>query len=152
VNTLATGFRALAAAGALLLLGLGQPAQAEGWGYALANEIMSPFCPGRALAEGPSPQAEDLRRWILEQEAAGVSQEAVEAELYAAWGDELRQSPRASGVGLLAYAIPAVAFVVGGGVLLVLLRRKQKPAEEGAATPALDPDLERLLEEELSQR
>jgi len=154
VSSPAKTLRHLALVAALASLGAGAAEATDGWGYELADEIMSPFCPGRALAECPSPQAEDLRRWILDQEASGVSREAVEAELYAAWGDGLLQSPRASGVGLLAYAVPAAAVAVGGGVLLTLLRRKREPAAAAAADPAspLDPDLERQLDEELSDR
>ena len=63
----------------VLLLGLALPATAdpaepEGWAYELSHEIMSPFCPGRSLADCPSPQAESLRAWILVQEATGRSQ------------------------------------------------------------------------------
>ncbi|MGI9431422.1 MAG: cytochrome c-type biogenesis protein CcmH, partial [Myxococcota bacterium] len=85
----------------------------ESWGYELANELMSPFCPGRALAECPSPNADKLRAWILEQEKAGVSRADVEAELYTKWGDSLRQAPRPEGVGLIAYAIPVLVVIAG---------------------------------------
>ena len=57
---------------ALAAAGPGAAAAEEGWGYELANELMSPYCPGRALAECPSPQAGELRQWILDQERAGV--------------------------------------------------------------------------------
>ena len=132
---------------------LASPAGAEeGYGYALANELMSPFCPGRALAECPSPQADELRLWILDQETAGRSREAVEAELYQAWGDQLLQAPRAEGVGLVAYAVPVVVVVLGGGLVALFLRRQGR-ASAPAAAPGdpLDPEVERLLERELAE-
>jgi cytochrome c-type biogenesis protein CcmH/NrfF len=112
----------------LLALGLAGPAgsetaQDESWAYALAHELMSPYCPGRTLAECPSPQADELRLWILERARAGASRAEVEEELYRNFGDQLRQAPRAEGIGLIAYAVPGV-FVVAGAVLLgVFLRR-----------------------------
>jgi cytochrome c-type biogenesis protein CcmH len=144
------------AALALLLLVLAGSAAGEEprpWGYDLANELMSPFCPGRALAECPSPQATEMRGWILEQERAGVTREAVEAELYRVWGDKLRQAPRAEGFGLVAYAIPAVLITGGGALVALFLRRQRDVAADAEAAgrrlAPVDPELERLLDEEL---
>ena len=112
----------------LLALALAAPAAAEAppapeWAYAMAHQLMSPFCPGRTLAECPSPEADKLRLWILDRARAGATQPEVEAELFASFGDQLRQAPRAAGFGLVAYAVPAL-FVVAGALLLgVFLRR-----------------------------
>jgi cytochrome c-type biogenesis protein CcmH/NrfF len=141
---------------ALLALALvaatASPAAAEqGWGYELANELMSPYCPGRALAECPSPQAGELRQWILDQESAGVPRAQVEAQLFQRWGDQLRQAPRATGVGLVAYLIPIFVLIAGGGLVALFLRRQREGAAP-SAVPRLapvDPDLERQLEDEL---
>ena len=84
---------------------------------------MSPYCPGRALAECPSPQADQLRLWIIDQARAGATRAEVEAELAANYGDQIRQTPRAEGIGLVAYAVPAAALVVGGAFLAFYLRR-----------------------------
>ena len=125
----------------------------SGWGYRLSKEIMSPYCPGRSLSDCPSPQAGELREWIVEQENAGVSRDEVEEELLRVFGDQLLQAPRAEGMGLVAYLIPAAAFAAGG-VLVALFLRRQRPEDggsESASAPGapLDPDLERLVEEEL---
>ncbi len=138
--------------GVALLAAAPAGAEESEWGYALANELMSPYCPGRALAECPSPQAEELRGWILDQERAGVSREQVEAQLYAQWGDSLLQAPRAEGVGLVAYFIPGVVILAGGALVAVFLRRQRRePAERPAPArlAPVDDDLERQVEEEL---
>jgi cytochrome c-type biogenesis protein CcmH/NrfF len=100
----------------------------ERWAYDLAHDLMSPFCPGRSLAECPSPQADQLRLWIIEQARAGVTREEVEAELAANFGDQIRQTPRAEGIGLVAYAVPAGFVVVGAALLAFFLRRSGSPA------------------------
>ena len=144
---------------ALLVLGLAlgagvAGAEPEGWAYVLANELMSPFCPGRTLAECPSPQAEELRLWIIVQEAAGRSQGEVEEELYARFGDVIRSAPEPKGIGISAYALPIAVFVGGGFVVVFVLRRiTAKPAAlseggPGAAVPPLDAEFERLIDEE----
>jgi cytochrome c-type biogenesis protein CcmH len=100
-----------------------EPAEKDQWAYDLAHDLMSPYCPGRALAECPSPQADQLRLWIIDQARAGATRSEVEAELAANFGDQIRQTPRAEGIGLVAYAVPAAALVAGGAFLAFYLRR-----------------------------
>jgi cytochrome c-type biogenesis protein CcmH/NrfF len=146
---------AMALALLLLLVARTLPAQAadekSGWSYQLSREVLSPYCPGRALSDCPSPQAAELREWIVEQEKAGVSKAEVEEELFRVFGDELRQAPRAEGMGLVAYLIPVAAFAAGGVLVALFLRRQRSMADrsEPARAAAPDPALERLVEEEL---
>jgi cytochrome c-type biogenesis protein CcmH len=114
---------------------------------------MSPYCPGRALSDCPSPQAAELREWIVEQENAGISRSEVEQELFRIFGDQLLQAPRAEGMGLMAYLIPALVFAAGGALVVFFLRRQRSSIAAGESAPAPDappdPDLEQLVEEEL---
>ncbi len=119
------------------------------WAYAVANELMSPYCPGRTLADCPSDQAAQLRRWILDQEQKGRSRADVESELYARYGDVIRQAPRPDGFGLAAYVIPTVAFLAGGTLVGLFLRRQRSALAAPHAAVPLDPELDRLIEEEM---
>jgi cytochrome c-type biogenesis protein CcmH/NrfF len=129
----------------------------EGWAYEVAAELMSPFCPGRTLADCPSDQAKSLVLWIVVQEAAGRTRADVEEELFARYGEVMRPAPRAEGIGLTAYVIPALAFAGGGalvGAFLMRQTRARQAAEAvAAAVPALppDPELERLVDQELAR-
>jgi cytochrome c-type biogenesis protein CcmH/NrfF len=133
---------------------------APAWSYAMAHDLMSPYCPGRTLAECPSPQATELRFWILTQAAAGASEAEVNAMLTDRFGDVLLAAPRAEGWGLAAYVIPIAFFLIGGPVVVLVIRRlvagggsKAPPEAESkvAASGASDPDLERQLEIELGE-
>ena len=133
----------------------GEETQPEGWAYELAGYLMSPYCPGRTLSDCPSPQAQDLRMWIIVQEAAGQSRAEVEEQLYARFGDMIRPAPRAEGFGLAAYAIPVAGFL-GGGLLVALFLRRQtarggEPGGAPAPAGALDPELERMVDEDLAR-
>jgi len=148
--------RSAAVASAVLALALASPAAAEetgGWAYRYFGEVMSPFCPGRTLAACTSPQADELRMWILSQEQAGRSQEDVHQELVERYGDVILSAPRAQGFGVAAYLIPMVIFLAGGLLVGVFLWRQTRAAAEQAAgaPPAvpLDPDIERAIDEEL---
>ena len=133
------------------------------WGYALAHELMSPFCPGRTLAACTSGQADELRQWILLQEAAGASREEVIETLYQRYGEMIRSTPEAKGWGLAAYVVPIFALLAGGAVVAFGLRRMvgragalpsgaslaASPAASVALDAASDAELERLLEQEM---
>jgi len=137
------------------------------WAYAMAHDLMSPYCPGRTLAECPSPQATTLRFEILMQAAAGASEDEVRAMLESRYGDVLLAAPRAEGWGLSAYVIPIVFFVLGGPVVFLIIRRlaskgsgEPVPAQgiEPASSPTqseppshTDAELERQLEKELAE-
>jgi cytochrome c-type biogenesis protein CcmH/NrfF len=66
----------------------------------LFDEVMSPFCPGRTLANCPSPQAAALRDQIRERLVAGATGEEIVDTLYAAYGDIVLGAPRPRGRGL----------------------------------------------------
>jgi len=126
-------------------------AEPEGWAYKISNEVMSPFCPGRTLSACPSPQADDLRMWLMVQEASGRSREDVEAELYERYGEVLRAAPLAEGFGMAAYVFPVIAFLAGGVVVGVFLRRQTRTvADPAPSAPASDPELERAIDQELA--
>jgi len=139
-----------------LLTATSAPAQeSEGWAYDLANQIMSPYCPGRTLAECPSPQADTLRMWLIVQEAAGRDRAEVEAELLERFGDAILAAPRPEGFGLAAYLVPVLVFLAGGVLVGVVLRRftrvRPLPAAGFAPGEPLDPELERQVDEELAR-
>ena len=141
--------------GLAVLVGSAPPARAaQGWAYDLMNELMSPYCPGRLLADCPSPQAQTLRMWLIVQEASGRSRDEVEAEVVARYGESVLGAPKAQGIGLTAYVMPALAFLAGGGLLFWFLRRQthSRPPPPPASGAPLDPELERLVDEQLARR
>jgi len=95
----------------------------DSWGYDIAHELMSPYCPGRTLATCPSPQAAELIQWIVLQEAAGVTQDQVVEMLIERFGEDILGAPKAEGIKVLAYIMPVLGFVIFGGVAVIVLRR-----------------------------
>ena len=151
-----SAFAGLAAALFLSGVGIAGAEAGEGFGYKLAHDMMSPFCPGRTLAQCPSNKAEELRVWILTQEAAGATQEEVEAELVARYGEEIWPAPAATGLsGAGAYGIPLAMLIFGGPVAFLILRRltastDSEPLAAGAAP--IDADLAAEIDRELGER
>ena len=131
----------------------------EGFGYQLAHDMMSPFCPGRTLAQCPSGKAEELRIWILTQEAAGATKEEVEAQLVVRYGEEIWPAPPATGLGGVgAYGVPLAMLIAGGPAAFFVLRRltgstDAKP-ERAVVAPAapIDAELAAEIDRELGER
>jgi cytochrome c-type biogenesis protein CcmH/NrfF len=158
----------LVAGGAAWAQGLADEPSATGgpppWAYSMAHDLMSPFCPGRTLAACPSPQADELRQWILFQAAAGQSESEIRDILYERYGDVVLSAPKAEGAwGVSAYAIPIGGFVVGGAIVAFVITRLARgrvtQEEDDAATPIpvrtaassmSDAELERLVDEEFA--
>ena len=154
-RTLVAALLALALVAPVALAESAETGEPAGWAWSYFNEVMSPFCPGRTLSACTSGQADTLRMWILVQEAAGRSQEDVNAELIEKYGDVVLSAPRPAGFGVTAYAFPALFFLGGGLVVAVFLRRHTRIAREvdrvATPPPPLDPEIERAIDEELSR-
>lgn len=120
--------------------------------HALARDLMSPYCPGRTLADCPSPDAAAVREEIRTRMRAGENAAEVRSDLEARFGDAVRGVPRSA----LGWGIPAL-LVAGGGVLVVVALRRlsrgvgERAAEEEPGTPP-GGELERELDEELARR
>ena len=145
---------------ALLVLDAGGVA-AKSWSYDLAGELMSPYCPGRTLSSCPSPQAAELVQWMVVQEAGGATQEQVVEMLIERFGEEILGAPPAKGITLWAYVLPVLGFVVGGGLVVVALRRivAKGPISEATAGhreessgEEVDDDLAKLVDADLASR
>ena len=114
--------------------------------------VMSPFCPGMTIATCPSSQAAELRDDIRSRLAAGATRNEVLDELYAQWGEEVLGPRSATGAGLLAWLVPALALLVGAVGLTTWLRvSSRRVRRAGSLSEAVDPEAEQRLREELAR-
>ena len=119
------------------------PTQAE-----LEAEVMCPVC-GTTLDQSGAPAAQQIKRVIAARIAAGDTKSEIKDRLVAEYGDQILAAPPREGFGLLAWWLPiagvlAAAVVVGIGAWRWSRRREPEPAPT-----ALDPALERRLDDEL---
>lgn len=139
----------------LLTLTLAPPALAQTDPNAEANRlfhrVMSPYCPGRVLATCGSGAADALRQEVRRELAAGKLAADVEAALYRRFGDSIRGEPKTSGIGLLAWVLPAVMFALTGRWLV---KRMTRVAEPGSGpqerSVSTSPEMLDRLEDELA--
>ncbi|MCB0338543.1 MAG: cytochrome c-type biogenesis protein CcmH [Bdellovibrionales bacterium] len=116
----------------------------------ISSALMSPFCPGRLLSDCPSASAAELKHKIKERLHAGESPDQIRESLLAIYGDQLRAAPSMQNFGLVAWLAPIV-FLFGGGLLIFLWLRSNKPTGQTAVdSSVLDPELEAKVTEELN--
>jgi len=115
------------------------------------RQLKSPYCPGLMLEVCTSSLGAMLRDSIqmLARDEGWTSEQIVDWVLEN-HGDTLLATPRASGIGLVAWAVPFAAVVAGVGLLVfVLVHLRRRAAARATAPPAEDlseDDEERLKE------
>jgi cytochrome c-type biogenesis protein CcmH/NrfF len=119
------------------------PTQAE-----LEGEVMCPVC-GTTLDQSNSPAAEQIKRVISRDIAAGETKSEIKNRLVAEYGEAILAAPPKHGFGLLAWWLP-IAGIVVAAVVVGAGAWRWSHAREPAPRPAqLDPALERRLDDEL---
>lgn len=127
----------------------------------LSAALMSPFCPGLLLASCPSSAAQALRREILRRLENGESRASIEHDLIVRYGEAILGAPRAGGVGVVAWGLPAMfgaltLTLAGVAVRRALSRSRQAEplasAHDAAFAARLDAEPHALDGERESQR
>lgn len=116
----------------------------------IARQTMSPFCPGRTLADCPSNYATEWRRDIRSMVASGLTAEQIQRELSKRAGGDLSGIPHREASYALPLAIGAGALVLIVVVFMRLRGRKHVEADAGQETKAPEkPPVESVDDERL---
>ena len=117
----------------------------------LEAELVCPVCE-TTLDQSNAPVAERMKTFIRLRIAAGDSEQEIKDALVAQFGSEVLAEPPGGGFGLLAWLLP-LAGLVGGAIAIGLLIRRwsRRRPPEGPSEEKLDPELERLVDDELAR-
>jgi cytochrome c-type biogenesis protein CcmH len=144
--------RRLAAAVALLVacavpaVGSAAPPRAAD----LEAELVCPVCE-TTLDQSNAPVAQRMKLYLRERIAAGDTEQEIKDALVREFGPGVLATPRKSGFGLLAWLLPLVAVVAGAVVVGLLVRGWSRGRRSPPEESALDPELERRVDEELAR-
>jgi cytochrome c-type biogenesis protein CcmH len=117
----------------------------------LEAEIVCPVCE-TTLDQSNAPIAEKMKAFIRVRIAAGDSEEQIKDALVAQFGEKVLAEPPGGGFGLLAWLLPLVALTGGAIAVAFLVRRwSRHRTPDGDDGAPLDPQLERLVDEELAR-
>jgi cytochrome c-type biogenesis protein CcmH len=117
----------------------------------LEAELVCPVCE-TTLDQSNAPVAERMKSFIRVRIAAGDSEQEIKDALVAQFGPGVLAEPPGGGFGLLAWLLP-LAGLVGGAIAvgLVIRRWSRRAPSGGASEEQLDPELERLVDDELAR-
>jgi cytochrome c-type biogenesis protein CcmH len=95
----------------------------------LSEKLRCLVCQNQSIADSSAELAQDLRRQIREQVAAGKTDDEIVAYMVARYGDFVLYEPPVKSSTALLWAGPALLVVVGFAVLARLVRtRRTEPA------------------------
>jgi cytochrome c-type biogenesis protein CcmH len=120
------------------------------------RELVCPTC-HTTLDESDSPIAREMKVYVKRRIAAGATKSQIEQELVDQFGPGVLGVPRKHGFDLLAWVLPLGGVAVAGVALAVGAWRWSRSRDAGVAAspgrsaPALDPELERRVDDELAR-
>ena len=122
----------------------------------LEGELICPTCK-TTLDQSDAPVARDIKRFIETRADACVPEGQIKDELVAQFGPAVLAAPPREGFHWLAWLLPLAGLLAGAVVISILVWRwsRGRPMAEPVAAdngrPALDPELERRLDRELTR-
>ena len=103
---------------------LADSSSAESTANEIYYQILSPFCPGRSLADCPSTKANELKVEILTELKSGKSKSEVLDIVFQKYGDEFNSKPPLSGFAAFAWIIPIIFFLLVGIFMYRKIKRE----------------------------
>lgn len=107
----------LVMAAVVLVLVLTNPSEADRV-QELGNSIKCPVCQGESIADSPSAMARDMLALVSERVGEGRTDDEIIDELLSSYSGAVLLDPPASGSTLFLWLAPAIALLVGAGVIV----------------------------------
>lgn len=97
--------------------------------------------PGAAFS-GPCEVAKGKLKEINERVGRGESNDSIKQSLVQEYGEGVLAAPPARGFNWFAYTFPAVAFAIGLGLVIMIIRQwRHRPAVAPASGPAVSAEM-----------
>jgi cytochrome c-type biogenesis protein CcmH len=101
----------------------------------VSKGLRCPVCRGESIQDSPAELSAQMRNVVREQLASGKSPDQVRTYFTEKYGEWILLQPKAEGVNLLVYLLPAV-FIIGGGAI-VLRAARQWVQPKGSSAPSV---------------
>jgi len=89
----------------------------------LEQQLACPVCEGQSVADSNSPQSRAIRADIPRRIAAGQSDAEIRQYYVSRYTERILETPSNSGLGIIAWGLPALAVIVGALSIVVAVRR-----------------------------
>ncbi len=114
------------------------PANLDDATMRVASQLYCPVCPNTPLDVCDTPACQQWRGVIRDKLAAGQTPDQIKQYFVAEYGQRVLGAPQPEGFNLGIYIIPAVAVILGAGVILFVARRWQRERVAAAAEIGAD--------------
>lgn len=118
----------------------------------VASNLRCPVCQGLSILDSPSELAQDMKRLVREQVAAGKSPQEIEAFFVTRYGEWVLLKPPAHGANLTVWLGPALLLVAGGLMLWVAVKRWVRRGSDRTAPVVAGTAAELLARREVLRR
>ena len=106
----------------------GRPQTAADRAHELATEIRCPDCEALSVADSSSSSAQAIRADLVRRTRAGESDAEIRSVYVARYGVSILLKPQSSGLGILVWGLPVLAFALGAaGLAFALARWRRQP-------------------------
>ena len=92
--------------------------------------LMCPRCPRETIDQSQVALAKDMQAIVREKLAQGESREDILQYFVDAYGPSVLAEPPKRGFNLLVWVIPPVGLIMGGGILVMVVRGMRRPPDE----------------------
>jgi cytochrome c-type biogenesis protein CcmH len=89
----------------------------------LERQLACPVCEGQSIADSNSPQSRAIRDDIPRRIAAGQSDAEIRAYYVSRYTERILETPSNSGLGIVAWGLPALAVILGSASIVIAVRR-----------------------------
>jgi cytochrome c-type biogenesis protein CcmH len=115
---------------------------------ALSRELRCMVCQNESIDESNAPLARDLRLLVRERLTAGDTDRQVIDFLVLRYGEFVLLRPRLTAQTAILWGAPILVLLLGAGMLVVFLKRRQAaaPAEVAKLTPDEEARVKALLD------
>jgi cytochrome c-type biogenesis protein CcmH len=111
----------------------------------LAEKLRCLVCQNQTIADSSATLAQDLRKQIAEQIAAGKTDDQILDYMVARYGDFVLYQPPLKATTMLLWVGPALLLLIGFFVLARILRGRRQQIDAPALSPEEQARAERLL-------
>jgi cytochrome c-type biogenesis protein CcmH len=92
----------------------------------IGSQLRCPVCRGASINDSPSALAQEMMVEVRQQIADGKSDQEILGYFEARYGTWVLLEPKAEGMNLLIWILPAAFLVGGGGLILLKLRQRER--------------------------
>jgi cytochrome c-type biogenesis protein CcmH len=111
----------------------------------VAKGLYCPVCPGVPLDVCDTQACVQWRELIRQKLSEGQTALQIEAYFVEQYGERVLGTPRAQGLNILIYAIPAFVVSAGAAALYLFVQRRTVPvSSEETAAPSADSEISSL--------